>query len=165
MYIFIYIYINLYIYICIYVYIYIYRYIYIYKFIYIYIYHIINLRCLSVWKILTKCLRIKMLIWVISMKVKDKKSLCLFSVCVSVCLSVCLSVTNVTFLNYGQTGRPRDAIFGMHTHMILRSYVGKVFWPQIYMKVIWGQKVLKIGHFSLNLELTSGTQFLAYKHK
>ena len=46
---------------------------------------------------------------------------CLFSVCVSVYLCVCMSVTIVTFLDYSQTGRHRDAIFGMHTHMIPRS--------------------------------------------
>ena len=40
-----------------------------------------------------------------------------------VCQSVRPSVTIVTFLNYGQTGRPRDAIFGMHTHMIPRNYI------------------------------------------
>ena len=42
---------------------------------------------------------------------------------VSVCVFVCLSVTIVTFLNYGQTGRPRDPIFGMHTHMIPRNFI------------------------------------------
>ena len=68
-------------------------------------YHIINLRCLFVWKILTKCLRIKILIWLISMKVKDKKIVSVFRLCVClfVCLFVCLSFTNVIFLNYGQT--------------------------------------------------------------
>ena len=45
---------------------------------YLYIYHITNLRCLSVCKILTKCLNIKMLIWVIFMKVKEKKVIYIF---------------------------------------------------------------------------------------
>ena len=55
-----------------------------------YIYHMINLACLSLCKILTKCFWIKMLTWVIYMKVKDKKMSCLFSVCL--CVYVCLSV-------------------------------------------------------------------------
>ena len=93
---------------------------------YLVYHHIINLRCMSMCKILTKFLRIKMLIWVISMKVKDKKSLCLFSVCVSVCLCVFLCVlTNVIFLNYGKTVRLRDPILCIHNHMIPRSYAGE----------------------------------------
>ena len=90
------------------------------------IYHIINLRCLSVCKILTKCLRIKMLTWVIFIKAQDKNTVFRLSVCVCVYLCVCLSVTMVTFLNYSQTGRPYYAIFDKHTHMIPRSSIGYI---------------------------------------
>ena len=41
----------------------------------------------------------------------------------SVCVSVGPSVTIVTFFNYGQTGMPREAIFGMHIHMMPRNYI------------------------------------------
>ena len=88
------------------------------------------------------------------------------SVCVSVCLSVCLSVCPSQTWHFSITAK-RKGLGTRFLACILIWYPGvmpdKLFWPPRYVKVIWGQKVLKIGHFGLNLELPSGTQFLAYK--
>ena len=58
----------------------------------IFSYSIIQLACVSACVSLTMCLCIKMLTWVLLMKVKDEKKTCP-SVCLCVCLCVCLSVS------------------------------------------------------------------------
>ena len=74
-------------------------------------------------------------------------------------LCVCLSVTKVTFLNYGQTKRPRDTIIGMHTYVTPKSNIGYTILTSDVCEGHLRSKRVTIGNFGPNLESPSETQY------